>query len=122
MSSKTPPPTREPRSTLASYLVGYILSVALTVTAYIMVTQHTATKWVLISWVAGLAVVQFVIQLLFFLHLDQESKPRWKLLVFSFMILVGVIIVGGSLWIMDNLNYRMTPQQMDSYMQDQDSL
>jgi len=35
------------------------------------------------------------------------------------MILVVMILVGGSLWIMKNLNYRMTPEQMNQYMIDQ---
>jgi hypothetical protein len=29
------------------------------------------------------------------------------------------ILVFGSLWIMGNLNYRMSPQQMNTYMTDQ---
>jgi heme/copper-type cytochrome/quinol oxidase subunit 4 len=45
------------------------------------------------------------VQLIFFVHLDQERKPRWNLMVLLFAVLVVVIICFGSLWIMKNLNY-----------------
>jgi len=45
--------------------------------------------------------------LIFFLHLGIESKPRWNLLVFYFMVVVLAILLYGSFWIMSNLDYRM---------------
>jgi heme/copper-type cytochrome/quinol oxidase subunit 4 len=56
--------------------------------------------------VGSLAIAQLITQLLFFLHLEKEPKPRWNLLVLSFAVTVAVILVFGSLWIMQNLNYR----------------
>jgi cytochrome o ubiquinol oxidase operon protein cyoD len=53
------------------------------------------------------------IQLHYFLHLGDEPKPQWNLLTFGFMIGVVLILVFGTLWIMNNLNDRMMPQ-MDS--------
>jgi cytochrome o ubiquinol oxidase operon protein cyoD len=107
--------------TLGTYIYGFAASVALTITAYLVVTQRLfSTANGLIAAVIGLALLQFLIQLLFFLHLGQEAKPRWKLFVFIFMIGVVCILVFGSLWIMSNLNYRMTPRQMNQYMQRQD--
>lgn len=73
----------------------------------------------LIGATAILALAQFFAQLYYFLHLGRETKPRWKLLVLCFMILVVLIIVVGSIWIMYNLNYRMSPQQMNTYMLNQ---
>lgn len=107
---------------LHTYVSGFILSVTLTLAAYVLVTSDAYSKWTIALAIAALAVIQFVVQLLFFLHLGRESKPRWRLLVFSFMLLVVGILVIGSLWIMYSLNYRMTftPQQINNYMQDQD--
>jgi hypothetical protein len=34
---------------------------------------------------------------------------------------VLVIIVGGSLWIMNNLNYNVTSKQASQYLKDQES-
>jgi len=116
--------TKVSRSTPMSYIVGYLLSVYLTVTAYLIITNRVNSKSVLVSLVVGLALVQFIVQLLFFLHLGRETRPRWKFVVFLFMLLVVGILVFGSLWIMSNLNYRMTlsPMQVNNYLNSQQGL
>jgi cytochrome o ubiquinol oxidase subunit IV len=103
-----------------SYMVGFGLSILLTMVAYVLVTKHIMTGSGLVAVIIGLALIQFFVQLFFFLHLGRETRPRWKLLVLAFMILIVLILVGGSIWIMYNLNYRMTPQQINNYMQNQD--
>jgi cytochrome o ubiquinol oxidase operon protein cyoD len=108
--------------TLKSYVIGFIFSIYLTVTAYLLVVDHTLSGWALMLLIASLALAQFLVQLLFFLHLGRETKPRWKLLVFIFMIVIVVILVGGSLWIMANLNYHMTQSQINTYLRSQDGL
>jgi cytochrome o ubiquinol oxidase operon protein cyoD len=111
------------QGTLRSYTMGFAASIYLTFTAYILVTHHLVhERWDAVAAVLGLAFLQFVIQLLFFLHLGRETRPRWKLMVFCFMIMVMLVIVLGSLWIMTNLNTRMTPTQMTEYMQNQTGL
>jgi len=50
-----------------------------------------------------LALVQLVVQLVLFLHVGQEEKPRFNLLALSFGLITVVILVGGTLWIMQNL-------------------
>jgi cytochrome o ubiquinol oxidase operon protein cyoD len=108
------------RSGYGSYITGYILSLLCTLTAYLLVVRYSLSKWVLVYVLAGLAIVQFLIQMRLFLHLGKEAKPRLKLLVFGFMALVVLILVFGTLWIMYNLNYRMPTQaQINSYMQAQ---
>jgi cytochrome o ubiquinol oxidase subunit IV len=125
MSTQTPVVVSKHDSahgTLQMYISGFVLSIFLTLAAYTLVVSHEFSNWALALAIAGLAIVQFLVQLFFFLHLGRESKPRWKLTVFLFMLLVVGILVIGSLWIMYNLNYRMAPtqQQIDTYMQDQD--
>lgn len=109
-------------SSLRSYVTGFGLSIILTLVAYLLVTNHAFSKWLLVGVIITLAVVQFAVQLLFFLHLSQEARPRWRLQAFLFMLMVVLIIVIGSLWIMAHLNYHMTPQQQDKYLQGQDGL
>lgn len=109
------------RASYGSYVTGYILSLICTLTAYLLVIHFSLSKWVLIYVLAGLAIIQFLVQMKLFLHLGIEAKPKLKLIVFGFMILVVLILVFGSLWIMYNLNYRMpTQSQIDNYMQAQD--
>jgi cytochrome o ubiquinol oxidase subunit IV len=108
--------------TLHGYVTGFAVSIFLTITAYLLVTNHAFAKPVLVIAVIVLALTQFITQLVYFLHLGRETKPRWKLLVFLLMVMVVLILVFGSLWIMTNLNYNMSPQQMQTYMQNQDGL
>jgi len=105
-----------------SYVTGFVLSLVLTLTSYLLTVHHVISgKWALACVVAGLALVQCVIQLTLFLHLGQEAKPKLRLLVFGFMLTVVLILVGGSIWIMHNLNDRqMTPKFINNYMQSQD--
>jgi cytochrome o ubiquinol oxidase subunit IV len=98
---------------LKGYIIGFASSIILTLIAFVLVNDHISSHHsqfshkLLIPILAVLALVQFVVQLLFFLHLGTERRPRWKQLVFWFMILVVLILVIGSLWIMQNLNYNM---------------
>lgn len=102
--------------------IGFGTSLLLTLGAFWIVMQYTngtgVPKEVVLPAVIILAIIQLVAQLYFFLHLGRESKPRWNFIVFLFMILVLVIVVWGSLWIMDNLNYNMMPQDIEEYMKE----
>jgi cytochrome o ubiquinol oxidase operon protein cyoD len=116
-------------SHFASYIIGFVLSVGITLIAYIYVNQHVLSEHQayshasLMILLAALAVTQLVVQLLFFLRLGREKGPRWNLLIFMFAALVVVIIVGGSLWIMNNLNYHMmSPSEERTYMHNHEGL
>ncbi|HEY4160891.1 MAG TPA: cytochrome C oxidase subunit IV family protein [Candidatus Saccharimonadales bacterium] len=108
--------------TYGKYVGGFLGSVFLTLCAYWVAVHGTARPGVLEVSLAILAVVQFVMQMLLFLHVGEERGPRWKLAAAGFMLGIILILVGGSLWIMNNLNTRMTPAQMDQYLRSQDSL
>lgn len=104
-----------------SYSIGFVLSIVLTLGAYYAVVEKVFSGREIAAAIIGLAVAQLFVQLFFFLHLGRESKPRWNLMMFLFAALVVVIVVFGSIWIMDNLDYHMMPQDMDEYMLDQQS-
>lgn len=112
----------ETKLSLKSYTIGFILSLVLTLTAYIAVTKRIFSTDGIVAFIVALALTQFIVQLYFFLHLGHETRPRWKLAVFFFMLGVVLILVFGSLWIMNNLNYRMTIPQQEQYMNNQDGL
>lgn len=100
------------------YIGGFVSALALTFVAYWLVTSRAVEAGWLIALLMGLAVVQFIVQLVFFLHVGHETRPRWNLAALIFMLIILIVIVAGSLWIMNNLNYNMmmTPEQMDEYM------
>lgn len=98
---------KEWHGTLKAYVIGFIASILLTGASFFLVATKLFSRQVLILTIVGLAVVQAVFQLLFFLHLGQEAKPRWDTVVFYFMLMVLLIIVIGSLWIMFDLDNRV---------------
>ncbi len=114
------------KGTAKTYVTGFLLSLALTLVAYIPVSRHvsshhaTFSDTFLLIWVGALAIIQLFVQLIFFLHLGHESKPRWNLTVASFAALIVLILVLGSIWIMNNLDYHhphvIPPSQTNTYI------
>ncbi len=108
------------QASLHSYTIGFLSAVVLTLLAFVVAGKHTIYGNKLIAVLLGLAMVQFVLQLVFFLHVGREAKPRWKQLLLIMMIVFAVILVIGSIWVMYSLSYRMTPDQINTYMLKQD--
>ena len=105
------------RRALAGYIIGFAWSIILTLAAY----GATVGKWWsvrgIVLFISGMALTQFIIQVLCFLHLGNETKPKWKLGVFVMMIMIVGILVGGSIWIMNNLNYHpISPAELKTYL------
>jgi cytochrome o ubiquinol oxidase operon protein cyoD len=57
--------------------------------------------------IAGLAFVQIIVHLVFFLHMNTSSAQRWNVMAFGFTVLTAVILIVGSLWIMHNVSMNM---------------
>ncbi len=110
MKHESPPLSYGSHGSVKSYVIGFAISIALTLFAYFLVERHILTSTTLIGTIVSLAFVQAIVQLIFFLHLGEGQKAYWNFIVFLFMILVLLIIVLGSLWIMYDLDDRlMTP-------------
>lgn len=98
---------KEWHGTWKTYIIGFVSSLLLTTASFFLVITKVLTGKNLIYAVVGLALAQAVFQLIYFLHLGEEAKPRWQLGIFFFMLLILLIVVGGSLWIMNDLNDRV---------------
>jgi len=100
------------------YVVGFIASVLLTLTAFWLVGSDKVNGNTAIAVILSLGITQLAVQLIFFLHLAHEDKPNWNAIAFQFAAMVVVIIVLGSMWIMQNLNYHHGHRtiQSDSYI------
>ena len=103
-----------------AYSTGFILSLLLTIIPYLLGVNKRLAGNVLVVALMAFALVQLAIQLIFFLHLGAEKKPRWNQMVFAFMALIVLIVVGGSLWIMNNLNYHMDPREVEQYIKQEE--
>ena len=104
------------------YSIGFILSVILTLLAFGLVSLHKLAPGVLIAVVLIFAFIQLGVQLTFFLHLDQKSERQN---LFAIIATAGsiFILVGASIWIMNNLNSRhMSNQQTDQYIEGQEGI
>ena len=96
------------RGSRTSYVTGFILSVVLTGIAFGLVMQGRALpRGLVFVTIFAAAIVQMLVHLHYFLHLDTSSKARWNVLALILTVLIMILFVGGSLWIMSNLNYRM---------------
>lgn len=110
---------------LRSYIIGFALSIILTLAAYILVVNEVLTDNILIGGLVALAIVQLFVQLIFFLHLGEEAKPRWRFLIFLFTSLVVLIVVLGSIWVMSHLDYHhnmMPPSEKDSQIFEEEGI
>jgi len=93
-----------------SYIVGFIWSVILTVIPFWMVMHPGESHTTVLYAIIGLALVQILVQLVYFLHMNASSEGGWNLIAFVFTALIIAILVVGSLWIMFHLNHNMMIQ------------
>ena len=95
------------RHGLRSYLVGFVLAVVLTAIPFYLVATHALPPSRIMYVIAVAAVLQILVHLRFFLHLNFTSTPKENLLAIVFAAVLIFIMVGGSFWIMFDLHTRM---------------
>lgn len=94
------------QGTFRSYLAGFVLAVGLTLVAFGLVMTGALSRPMTIAAIFTAAVVQILVHLHYFLHLDRSPEQRWNVFALAFTAMVILIIVGGSVWIMFNLHAR----------------
>ena len=90
-----------------SYAIGFILSVILTIIPFGLVMYPTLPKATTLAIVLLFAVIQVVVHLYYFLHLDRSIAQRNNVIAFVFTAIVIVLLVGLSLWIMFSIHTYM---------------
>lgn len=112
---------------IASYTVGLALALVLTLAAFSLVFERTQASLIkqspaiFIPAILVLAMIQLVVQLVFFLHIGQGKESRWNAAMFGFTFTGILVVVVASIWIMNHLNYNMTPAEMNQYVTEQSS-
>ena len=91
----------------ASYIVGFVLAVVLTAIPFYLVYTHALPPTRTMYVIAAAAVLQILVHLRFFLHVNFTTTPRENLLAIAFTAVLLVLMVGGSFWIMIDLHSRM---------------
>lgn len=92
---------------LTTYLIGFVLAVVLTAIPFAIVWGGLLAGPAVYVVIAIAAVLQVMVHLVFFLHLNFKSTPAENLFFLAFASVLIIIMVGGSLWIMTDLHHRM---------------
>lgn len=88
------------------YFIGTGLSFLLTVVAfgsiYLGLTRLTA-----LLVIGGAALVQVIVQLRYFLHIDLSAQKREDVQLIMFSTLILAIMLAGTTWVLSDLSKRM---------------
>lgn len=96
--------------TFKAYVIGLVLSFALTCIAFMLVQKKMLDGSMLYVSLGALAIVQLIVQSACFLRLNASPEGRWNLFAFLFTLFIIAILVSGSLWIMFSLDHNTTLQ------------
>ena len=105
------PDEEEDHGSFGSYMTGFILSVILTAIPFWLVMgeviPNPRTTGIVIM---AFAVVQIVVHMIYFLHMNTRSQGGWTMLALIFTLILVIITLSGSLWVMYYLNTNMMPE------------
>ncbi|MBI0580597.1 cytochrome o ubiquinol oxidase subunit IV [Neobacillus cucumis] len=90
----------EHTGSIKAYVTGFILSIVLTIIPLVLVLNHMMGKTALMVSILLAAVLQFVLQLFFFMHIRDGEGPRYNVMALILGIIFVATIVSGSIWIM----------------------
>jgi len=100
--------SRPGHGSVTSYVIGFLLSLIFTLIPYSLVIHQSLDKNALLATILGFALLQMVVQMIFFLHLGREKKPHWNLFFLVSTIGIILLVMVGSLWIMSHLSHGMS--------------
>jgi cytochrome o ubiquinol oxidase operon protein cyoD len=98
------------QGTMGSYMIGFGLSAVLTaIPFWLVMTGVLGNAQTTGFSIMAFAVVQIVVHMIFFLHMNASSESGWTLMALIFTIVLVVITLSGSMWVMYHLNHNMMP-------------
>jgi cytochrome bo3 quinol oxidase subunit 4 (EC 1.10.3.-) len=94
-----------------SLAIGSALSILLTaIPFWLVMTGALASPGATIAAIFISAMVQIVVHVACFLHVDAKSEGGWTLLSFLFTAIIVVITIIGSVWVMYHMDANMMPR------------
>ncbi|RUM52045.1 MAG: cytochrome o ubiquinol oxidase subunit IV [Methylococcus sp.] len=104
-----------PHATFREYMVGFWLSVVLTVIPFWMVLGDVLdSSGLTIFFIISFGTVQMIVHMIYFLHLNTKSEGGWIIISFTFTAMLVVIAIAGSIWIMFHLDRNMMPIMLEA--------
>ena len=98
-----------PHGTLRGYLIGFVMSVVLTAIPFALVMSGYLDPTLTAIIVLGMALVQIVVHMVFFLHMTTRAEGGWSFLALMFTLVVVIVTLAGSIWVMYHMNANMMP-------------
>ena len=99
---------------IRQYSLGFLLSIILTLASFGVVMTGLVPHSMRLTFIVALAVVQLLVQLVYFLHMGSGPDQRSNTAIFACTALLIVVVVAGSLWVMHNANVNMMPMHMST--------
>jgi cytochrome o ubiquinol oxidase operon protein cyoD len=99
----------EVHGTMRDYVIGFVLSVILTAIPFWLVMARPLDGGTTAVIIMGLAAVQMIVHMVFFLHMTPKAEGGWSMTALIFTIIIVGIMLAGSLWVMFHLNTNMMP-------------
>lgn len=102
------PTSSQGHGSYSAYLIGFVLAVLLTIASFALVmTHHNLSPAMIVIGLAVLAIVQVLVHLFFFLHMNGSAEQNWTLMCFLVAIATVVVIIGGTLFVMYDTSMNM---------------
>ena len=89
------------------YWIGYVLALILTAAAFSLAVFDDLPRSQTLFAIAVLAIVQTMVHLRFFLNITRKTAPIESIVSLLFALVLLILMIGGSLWIMTDLDARM---------------
>ena len=101
----------EPHSSLRDYTIGFMLSVILTaIPFWLVMAKVIADRNTAVLVLGGFAVIQILVHMVFFLHMNGKVEGGWTMLSTIFTVVFVAIAIAGTLWVMFHMNANMMPE------------
>ncbi|MDH5832664.1 cytochrome o ubiquinol oxidase subunit IV [Luteimonas kalidii] len=103
-----------PHVSVKEYATGFGLSVVLTaIPFWLVMAKVLPTPTITLLVILAFAMVQVVVHMVYFLHMNPKSEGGWNLLALIFTAVLLVIVLIGTLWVMHHMNANMMPSMHD---------
>ncbi|RYB02333.1 cytochrome o ubiquinol oxidase subunit IV [Lichenibacterium ramalinae] len=94
---------------LRGYSIGLGLAALLTVASFVVLRTQLVWAPAIPLALIVFAIAQMGVHLVFFLHITTGPDNTNNVMALAFGVLIVVLVVGGSVWIMGNMNRNMMP-------------
>lgn len=105
-----------PHVSMKEYVTGFVLSVVLTaIPFWLVMAKVLPTPTITTLVILAFAMVQVVVHMVYFLHMNPKSEGGWNLFALIFTAVLLIIVLIGTLWVMHNMNTNMMPGTHDMH-------